>query len=173
MTEKQENILKAALMLFATQGYASTSTSKVAKAAGVSEGLIFRHFGSKEGLLSAILEMASEAMQKKMATVVMASEPKDILTKLFEMLFSIQESEHEMWKLVYALKWQTDSYDAAKYASLKLVLNNAFEKLGYEDPAAETELVFMIMDGIATSFLLHKPENKQDILKALKSKYKL
>ena len=103
----------------------------------------------------------------------MASNPKEILTKLFEMLFSIQESEHEMWKLVYALKWQTDSYDESKYASLKLVLSNAFEKLGYEDPAAETELVFMIMDGVATSFLLHPPENKSDILKALKIKYEL
>lgn len=173
MTAKQENILKAALMLFATQGYAATSTSKVAKAAGVSEGLIFRHFGNKEGLLNAILQMASEAMQQKMTAVVMASDPKEILTKLFEMLFSIKESEHEMWKLVYALKWQTDSYDAAKYASLKLILNNAFEKLGYDDPAAETELVFMIMDGIATSFLLHPPENKSDILKALKLKYQL
>ncbi len=173
MTEKQENILKAALQLFATQGYAATSTSKVAKAAGVSEGLIFRHFGNKEGLLNAILGMASEAMQQKMAPVVMASEPKEVLRKLFDMLFSIQESEYEMWKLVYALKWQTDSYDASKYESLKLVLNNAFVKLGYEDPAAETELVLMIMDGIATSFLLHPPTNKTDILKALRKKYGL
>ena len=173
MTEKQENILKAALQLFATQGYASTSTSKVAKAAGVSEGLIFRHFGNKEGLLNAILEMASEAMQQKMAAVVMASEPKEVLRKLFEMPFSIEESEYEMWKLVYALKWQTDSYDASKYASLKLVLNNAFEQLGYDDPAAETELVLMILDGIATSLLLHPPANRSDILKALKTKYEL
>ena len=44
MTEKQENILKAALQLFAKEGFYATSTSKVAKLAGVSEGLIFRHF---------------------------------------------------------------------------------------------------------------------------------
>ena len=44
MTEKQESILQAALKLFATEGYASTSTNKVAKVAGVSEGLIFHHF---------------------------------------------------------------------------------------------------------------------------------
>ena len=173
MTEKQENILKAALKLFAQEGYASTSTSKVAKVAGVSEGLIFRHFGNKEGLLNAILEMASEVMQQKMAAVVMTSDPKEMLSKLFEMLFSIEESEYEMWKLVYALKWQTDSYDASKYDSLKLVLNNAFEKLGYEDPAAETELVLMIMDGVATCFLLHPPSNKTEILIALKKKYDL
>ena len=42
MTEKQEQILKTALQLFAEKGYDGTSTAKVAKAAGVSEGLIFQ-----------------------------------------------------------------------------------------------------------------------------------
>ena len=51
MTEKQENILNTALELFAKDGYDATSTSKIAKCAGVSEGLIFRHYGSKDGLL--------------------------------------------------------------------------------------------------------------------------
>ncbi len=55
MTEKQEKILQSALELFAKEGFHATSTNKVAKHAGVSEGLIFRHFGNKEGLLQAIL----------------------------------------------------------------------------------------------------------------------
>ncbi len=37
MTEKQERILKAALELFAQEGFKATSTNKVAKRAGVSE----------------------------------------------------------------------------------------------------------------------------------------
>jgi len=38
------------------EGFTATSTSKnLQNNAGVSEGLIFRHFGSKEGLLDAIL----------------------------------------------------------------------------------------------------------------------
>ena len=56
MTEKKEKILQAALELFAKEGFYATSTSKVAKTAGVSEGLIFRHFGNKEGLLHAVLD---------------------------------------------------------------------------------------------------------------------
>ena len=105
MTEKQENIVNSALRLFATQGYTSTSTSKVAKEAGVSEGLIFRHFGNKEGLLNAIMAMASEHMQRNIGAVMMISDPKEMLSKLFDMLFSVQESEQELWKLMYALKW--------------------------------------------------------------------
>lgn len=173
MTEKQQNIVKAALKLFATQGYASTSTSKVAKEAGVSEGLIFRHFGNKEGLLNAIMEMANESMQAKMGAIVMVSDPKEMLTRLFDMLFSIPECEQEIWKLMYALKWQMDNYDSSKTEPLKLVLNSAFQKLEYDNPEAESELVLMIMDGIATSSLLHPPTNKDDILKALKKKYAL
>ena len=173
MTEKQENIVKAALRLFATQGYASTSTSKVAKEAGVSEGLIFRHFGNKEGLLNAIMEMANEHMQRNMGAVMMISDPKELLRKLFDMLFYVKESEQELWKLMYALKWQMDNYDSSKYDSLKLVLNNAFKQLNYKDPEAETELALMIMDGAMTSFLLHPPTNKADILNTLKSKYEL
>lgn len=173
MTEKQEKILNAALKLFATEGYASTSTNKVAKAAGVSEGLIFRHFKNKEGLLDAIIERSHEAVKRMMADVVMTSEPKEIILKLIEMPFQIEQNQYEMWRLVYALKWQTDRYDNTMTEPVKLVLKNAFEKLGYEDPMAEVELIFMLIDGAAAAFLLHEPDNKEDILIALKRKYKL
>jgi AcrR family transcriptional regulator len=51
MTEKKELILQTALRLFSEQGYEATPTNRIAKEAGVSEGLIFRHFENKEGLL--------------------------------------------------------------------------------------------------------------------------
>lgn len=171
MTEKQEKILQAALKLFATQGYASTSTSKVAKTAGVSEGLIFRHFGNKEGLLKAVMEQSHEAGKKVLADVVMTSEPREVIRKILEIPFSIGKEQYEMWRLTYALKWQTDQYDSSFQEPVKLVLRNAFDKLGYEDPDAEVELIFMFIDGAATAFLLHEPENKMQILDALKSKY--
>ena len=173
MTEKQENILKAALKLFAQEGYAATSTSKVAKAAGVSEGLIFKHFGSKEGLLTAIMEEGKEAIKFKMADVVMASEPKEVLRKMLALPFTIDASEYEMWRLIYALKWQTDQYDSSWADPVRLVLKDAFQKLGYANPTAETELIFMLMDGAATALLLHEPKNKMEILDALKLKYQL
>ena len=51
----QEQLIDVALDLFARQGFAATSTQQIAKAAGVAQGLIFHYFGSKEGLLSAVL----------------------------------------------------------------------------------------------------------------------
>jgi AcrR family transcriptional regulator len=55
MTEKQQKILHAAIDLFAEKGYAQTSSKEISETACVSEGLLFKHFGSKEKLLYAIL----------------------------------------------------------------------------------------------------------------------
>jgi len=54
-TEKQQKVLEAAIRLFAEKGYANTSTAEIALAAGVSEGTIFKHYGSKDRLLLAII----------------------------------------------------------------------------------------------------------------------
>lgn len=54
-TAKEQKIIENATMLFATKGYANTSTSEIAKAAGVAEATIFRHYGTKENLLIAIV----------------------------------------------------------------------------------------------------------------------
>ena len=43
-------IVKAAMPLFARKGFAETTTKDLAKAAGVSEPLIYKHFPSKEAL---------------------------------------------------------------------------------------------------------------------------
>src|SRR5690606_18989192 len=54
-TEKQKKILEAAIELFSEKGYASTSTSEIAKKAGVAEGTIFRHYNTKKELLMSIV----------------------------------------------------------------------------------------------------------------------
>jgi TetR/AcrR family transcriptional regulator, transcriptional repressor of aconitase len=48
--ERKAAIVKAALPLFARKGYAETTTKDLARAAGVSEPLLYRHFPSKEAL---------------------------------------------------------------------------------------------------------------------------
>ncbi|QAS70470.1 TetR/AcrR family transcriptional regulator [Oenococcus sicerae] len=55
LTFKQQSVVTAALKLFTVKGYANTSTKEIALTAKVSEGSIFRHFHSKEGLLLEII----------------------------------------------------------------------------------------------------------------------
>jgi len=54
--ERREQILAAAVSLFATHGFSGTTTKEIAKAAGVSEAMVFRHFANKDALYAAILE---------------------------------------------------------------------------------------------------------------------
>lgn len=52
--ERKEAIVKAVLPIFARNGFANTTTRELAKAAGVSEALLYKHFPSKESLYAEI-----------------------------------------------------------------------------------------------------------------------
>ena len=52
--ERREAIIKAVRRVFVEKGFHGTTTRELAKAAGVSEALLFKHFPSKEALYSAI-----------------------------------------------------------------------------------------------------------------------
>ncbi len=53
---RRQDILEAGLKLFAEKGYNGSTTAEIARAAGVAEGTIFRHFPTKKDLLIAVLE---------------------------------------------------------------------------------------------------------------------
>lgn len=173
MTEKQEKILEAALKLFAEKGYAAVSTNKVARAAGVSEGLIFRHFTNKEGLLEAIKQQGMEKAQSLLGSMVMREDPKDVLRGILAFPFNIDKEEYHYWRLMYALKWQAEKYDHSMSHPMRKIAADAFKALGYPDPDAEAELVLIIIDGLATAELLRRPQNMEAVRHTLFSKYEL
>lgn len=51
---RREQVLSAARALFCAHGYAATSTRRIAEAAGITEGLVFHYFPTKEDLLLAV-----------------------------------------------------------------------------------------------------------------------
>jgi AcrR family transcriptional regulator len=58
---KLERILAAAEQLFALQGFAKTTVDEIAARAGVSKGLVYDHYASKEDLLASVWAMQVEA----------------------------------------------------------------------------------------------------------------
>jgi AcrR family transcriptional regulator len=56
LERREQEILRAATELFASTGFHTTSTRRIAEAAGVSEGTVFHYFGSKHDLMLAILD---------------------------------------------------------------------------------------------------------------------
>ena len=53
---RREQIIEAAITLFAQQGFDGTSTRQIAGSIGITEGLIFHYFPTKADLLNAVLE---------------------------------------------------------------------------------------------------------------------
>jgi AcrR family transcriptional regulator len=61
--DRRQDILMAAMELFAKKGFRGTTTRDLASQAEVNEAIIFRHFTNKEELYSAILEYKAGKMQ--------------------------------------------------------------------------------------------------------------
>jgi AcrR family transcriptional regulator len=53
---RREQILRTAVELFSKHGFRGTTTKEIAKASGVSEAMVFRHFATKDELYGAILD---------------------------------------------------------------------------------------------------------------------
>lgn len=54
--QRREQILQTAFELFSRKGFSGTTTKDIARAAGVSEAMVFKHFASKDELYGALLD---------------------------------------------------------------------------------------------------------------------
>ena len=175
MTKKQENIIKSALALFAKEGFKNTATSKIAKQAGVSEGLIFRHFTNKEGLLEAIIKEGEERFKSLYADIVLETNAKKVILKTLNMSQSITANKEDMdfWKLQYKLKWELEIYGAHKIEPLERALTIAFEDLKFKEPKMEAKLLLTLLDGLATRLFLDPNFDLEAAISYLAKKYNL
>ena len=57
---RKEAIVEAVQDVFAEKGFDGTTTRELAKAAGVSEALLYKHFPSKESLYAAMLDACAK-----------------------------------------------------------------------------------------------------------------
>jgi TetR/AcrR family transcriptional regulator len=54
--ERREKIIRASMALFSEKGFTATTTKEIARAAGISESLIYSHFEDKLALYKAIIK---------------------------------------------------------------------------------------------------------------------
>ncbi|MCV7012796.1 helix-turn-helix transcriptional regulator [Mycolicibacterium madagascariense] len=73
-------ILEAAAELFAQRGPAATTIRDIAVEARVNHGLVFRHFGTKDRLVGAVLDHLADGL----ATLVASDAPSDAIDRAFE-----------------------------------------------------------------------------------------
>ncbi|WP_371619284.1 TetR/AcrR family transcriptional regulator [Streptomyces sp. NBC_00454] len=76
-TETRSRLIDAAAELFARKGFHAVSAEAVAEAAGRTTGALYSHFGGKEGLLLALLEVWKERTAEELAAEIAAAGPAD------------------------------------------------------------------------------------------------
>lgn len=67
LSEKEQKILESAVTIFSNKGFNGTTTSEIAKNAGIAEGTIFRYFKTKKDILSGILVQLINLVSSKFA----------------------------------------------------------------------------------------------------------
>lgn len=68
--EKQDRMINGAIEVFAKNGYKHASTDDMVKAVGVSKGLWFHYFGSKEGIYVFVYDYCVKYMLLELSTMV-------------------------------------------------------------------------------------------------------
>lgn len=156
------SILQAALELFAHQGYKGTSISQIAKEAGVSKGLIYNYYPSKEALLEAIVKGAmaeGESLMKKNLQPELPA--REQLKHLIESTFSILNSNLHYWKLFTSLAFQPGILDHFQDLIMEVakhhleILENLLAEIGFEHPKKEALLLGATLDGLGLHIMNH------------------
>ena len=89
-SERKEEILEAALKLFAKNGFSATKISEIAAVAGLSHGLVYHYFDSKEDIFVQLLE---ESLTTSIGVFQMfaagSNSPREKLTDIIESIIPL------------------------------------------------------------------------------------
>ena len=101
--QTRQRLLQVAAELFVRHGVRATRTQDVAKAADVSVGTIYAHFGDKDGLLGAVLMSGFEDLQRDLDALydrLLAGEPV-AMRSFAEAFFSFAENNPDRARLLF------------------------------------------------------------------------
>jgi AcrR family transcriptional regulator len=156
--KSSENIEKIALELFAIKGYHATSISQIAEKAGISKGLLYNYYKSKEHLLdSVIMKVYDEIMR-----IVQMNENLPAKKQIEQMI--IQTIDHlkkniTFWKLYLFLVHQSDVhkklselYEKMRDEYMEYVVK-LFQEIGSKNPAMEALMLGTMFDGIGLNYV--------------------
>lgn len=157
--EKKGLIMRTALELFARGGYHGTTISSIAREAGISKGLMYNYFESKEELMKEIiftgLDSIGNLMDPDHDGVVTEEELEYLLDRFFELL----QEDVNFWKLYFTLLVQEPIFNLVKDKFARVIrdyialLESYFKSRGSEDSYTEALLFGALLDGIAMNYI--------------------
>jgi AcrR family transcriptional regulator len=154
----RERLLRAAAELFASQGYDAVSVDEVAAAADRSSGALYAHFGSKQGLLRALLDSwkatTSTVVQAEFA---IAPDPASRMAAIWRGISDPPDELGDHWLLLEHELWLRAIRDPDvgaglrdRYADVRASMAVGFGERGVA-PRHRTELasqVFALLIGL-------------------------
>ncbi len=107
--ERRQALVDAALRVFAEGSYRGTTTAEIAREAGVSEPILYRHFSSKRDLYLACLEAAWHSLRARWDAAIDEAESSDgFLRAMSGCYVSIRDAKDRVAEL-----WMQATVEAA------------------------------------------------------------
>ena len=172
---RKERIMKEALLLFSEQGYTNTSTKTIAQNAGVSEALIFKHFGNKDALLVYLIKSGYRKVLTHHRGMMTYREPKEFLRTMINLPNKLVTAEPLFWKLQERLSHHPFSKQQHEQfmKPVQPIIHRAFEDLNYENPDLETQFLLLVIDKLWKKEAIGELENVMELSFFLDIKYNL
>jgi len=161
---KRSLIMESALKLFAKHGVYSTTINMIAQDAGISKGLMYNYFSSKEELLKSIIVHGLNEFMQFIDPDEDGILTKDELKYFFNQNYKVIQNNIQHWKLYFSVMYQPQILKLVHKEFMQLlvpmyrIMTNYFTKNGYKNPKFETKFLIAILDGISLNYL-NDPEH--------------
>lgn len=170
---RKQAIAQTALALFAEKGYEQTSTQLIAKAAQVSEALIFKYHGTKEALLEHVITTGYKRVIEQLRGRLEGVEALTLIHRVIDMPLQLVAEEPEFWKVQSRLfDSELSRQQHARFLQpLPGLLQQAFRQLGYDQPEEESRLLLLLVDALWKHQANDTDDSLMPLMTLLKSKY--
>lgn len=161
---RRKQILDAALVLFASEGYGHCSISTLARHAGISKGLMYNYFESKEMLLAEIIERGLTEMMDLFDPNHDGILKSPELVNFIRKVFSAMRENQEYWTMFIGVILQPGVRELLRDKPLlghleqfTSMLKDYFEKKGFEDPYLEVLTLSALIEGLGIILIYTDP----------------
>lgn len=109
----RQKIQSAGMRLFVQKGFGSTNVQDIADAAGISIGLLYRHYKTKDSLFNELVEFALDGLTQIIQTFEDADSPKKLMTQFVDEIYHDMQDGEELANLLILMNQLFFSGDGA------------------------------------------------------------
>lgn len=157
---RKQQIMKAALELFASEGYHASSIARIAGYAGISKGLLYNYFSSKEELLDSIMALGIEKFHHITEEIQHELDTPEELMMYIHGGFELIRREPEFYRLLFSVFFQPGVMDSSQNRYRETLdhltqdIAFYFKTKGDPNPAEKAMLLGNIIDGVGLHYFL-------------------